>query len=362
MIDILPTLKIWVQEDKPFALARVISTWGSAPRRVGATMLISHDSEIAGSVSGGCIEGSVIEAAVEAISSGSSRLLEYGVSDETAWSVGLSCGGSVRVFVTPWDVLTASVDGPKLLRSVESGRPGVLVSLLRDGADRHTLISADPVSRTIPDTDDILPHERIEAALRARNSELVRKVDSEWFLHVLAPRPRLLIVGASDIAVRLVALAARLNFETVVVDPRAVFTQTDRFDPAPDRLVCDWPQEVIEQETLDEDTFAVLLTHDPKIDDPALHVLLKSPVAYVGALGGARTQKKRRERLRDSGFSTEAVGRIHGPVGLDIDAATPAEIALSILAEVVAVKNRRQAASQALPSRGAHTESGSARS
>jgi xanthine dehydrogenase accessory factor len=263
------------------------------------------------------------------------------VDNETAWSAGLSCGGRVRVVVEPWSQIAGSFEAGLLERTLASGRPFALVTALEESASEHRLF--------FPEQDQqdagaaALPEDIIRRAFEARATGEFASDDRQFFVHVFAPKPRLVIVGGSDIAVSLVALAGTLGFETIVVDPRGVFVRPERFSSPPDRMIEAWPQEALPQLPLDADTFAVLLTHDPKIDDPALHILLDRPVPYIGALGGTRTQEKRRERLTGAGFDARQIGRIHGPVGLDIDAATPAEIALSILAEIIAVRNGKAA-------------------
>ena len=172
----------------------------------------------------------------------------------------------------------------------------------------------------------------------AASSELDENAST--FLHVFTGREVLLVFGATDIATYLVRFAHQVGFQTVVIDPRPAFADAARFDPAPDQILDGWPDEVIERYELTSDTYAVLLSHNPRIDDPALKLLLKSQCRYIGALGGRKTQSARRERMRDAGFSADEIDRIHGPVGLDIGAAGPAEIALSIISEIVAVRNR----------------------
>lgn len=333
--DILSTLQKWHQEGRTFAVARVLSTWGSAPRGAGSTMLISDITEVVGSVSGGCIEGSVIEAAHEVLATGRSRVLTFGVDDEKAWSVGLSCGGRIRVRVDPWSGFVNSGCSGELF----SAGPFVLVTSQNTEEAGHLLMRADgsTLGTGIAPTEELAS--LASTALSERRSQEVEIGGVGMFLHAF-PRPRrLVIIGGADITVQLLALAKPLAFETIVVDPRAVFTSRERFVVVPDHIHTAWPQEVLQSLTLDERTYVVLLTHDPKIDDPALHMLLREPVAYIGALGGRRTQEKRNVRLLEAGFTVEEVRRIHGPVGIDIGADSPAEIAVSILAQIIAVKN-----------------------
>ncbi len=343
--DILPILLNWHEENKIFAVARVLSTWGSAPRRRGATMLISQDMEVVGSVSGGCIEGSVIESALSVLESGVPQVLQYGVDDERAWSVGLSCGGHVRILVETW----SSFEGSGFVEMLQADAPFVLASMMGSDKSSHNVIYRDEsvLEEVMAEMegqrrgDGKTVREAALAAIQERESRELELSDRNIFLHVFPALQRLVIIGGADITARLLALAKEMDFETIVIDPRDVFTSSDRFDVLPDHLVAKWPQDILPSLTLDEDTYAVLLTHDPKIDDPALHVLLERPVAYIGALGGKRTQEKRNNRLLDKGFSQDQIDRIHGPIGVDIGAASPKEIALSIMAEIVAVRNRK---------------------
>ena len=271
MKDLLPTLRQWQSAGRAFALARVVSTWGSAPRRPGAWMGINDRGDMTGSVSGGCVEGAVREAAMEILEGGSARMVEFGIDNASAWTVGLSCGGKLEVVVQrfPEDI------GGQLLEAIDSGNPVTWSFDLASG--RNQLHEG-----TRPDTPDM------------------EMVDTRIIQSI--PRPAtVLIVGGADIAVHLVQLAAQTGFETVLIDPRAVFTSKDRFPVPPTRMFTCWPQEVLPDLPLDADTFAVLLTHDPKIDDPALELLFRSEVPYIGALGGRKTQAKRRERLARKG-------------------------------------------------------------
>ena len=343
MREIREDIVNWESAGQQFALARVIQTWGSSPRQVGAAMIIGPDMAVSGSVSGGCIEGAVITEAEGVLADGVPRKLHYGVSDETAWSVGLTCGGEVSVFVEKhlgqagggsaevWEALRARL---------EANLPAVLLTRLASWEQPHLLI--DPQVAAIVAGDwGAAAGEALAAATSAfstRESEVVTIADESVFVHVFPCKDRLLIVGASHISIPLVRLAKVLGLETVVVDPREVFARRERFPEPPDQLERVWPAKFFESWTIDEGTYAVLLTHDPKIDDEALHHLLRSPAAYIGALGGRRSQQSRATRMREAGFTDDEVARIHGPVGLDIGAESPEEIALSILAEVVAIR------------------------
>lgn len=328
----LPKIRSWKTDGTPFAVARVISTWGSAPRKTGASLLVSANMEIAGSVSGGCIEGSVIEEAKRVLESGSHSFLEYGVDDEKAWSVGLSCGGQIKVLVETWSSIEDAFQPGELLKSLESDERFVLVSTHGATDSSHTLVHSDTKFSGAQSSE-------LKSVFSRSVSSLVESDSETTFYHVFPERKQLIIVGGADITIKLLSLASMFDFETTVIDPRSVFIEPDRFETAPDHVYPQWPQDVMHELDLTANTYAVLLTHDPKIDDPALHALLKSPAVYIGALGGKRTQEKRRKRMKEAGFTSDQISRIRGPVGLDIEASNPREIALSIMAEIIAVQN-----------------------
>ncbi len=294
-------------------------------------MAISSDGDMVGSVSGGCIEGEVREQALTVLAGESARIVEYGIADESAWSVGLSCGGAVRVLIQRFPSV-----GPKWLDAIAAGERNVLASTLQNDEAFNLLIGPNG------ETSGVWPGDTADLIATGSDSDLTSERDIggiRSFVHVVSEPEQVIIIGASDIAVSLVGMAHSLGIDTIVIDPRAVFTDPGRFPVTPTRLETEWPQKVLQHMGKHRNTYAVLLTHDPKIDDPALHILLKSDAAYIGALGSRRTQEKRKERLRKEGFSDAACGRIHGPVGLDIGASNPAEIALSIMAEIVSIRN-----------------------
>jgi xanthine dehydrogenase accessory factor len=347
MRDIWQDLIEWTDAGKPFAVARVVQTWRSAPRSAGAGMLVDETMRVSGSVSGGCIEGAVIEEALEVLQSGTPRKLTYGVEDELALSVGLSCGGQVSVFVEPhWafaeDFGTQAVWGA-LRQSLRDNEPAVLLTRMSGEGSRHLLVR--PESSTVGDwgTAQAEAERLAQEAYDEREPSVLELAGSEVFVQVFPRRDQLLVIGAGHITIPLVQYAATLDFETVVVDPRKVFATTERFPVAPDHLIPKWPQEALAGRSLNKDTYAILLTHDPKIDDPALHLLLKSPVRYIGALGSRRTHAKRCDRLREAGIDEASISRIKGPAGLDIGASTPAEMAISMIAEAIAAKRGKLA-------------------
>jgi xanthine dehydrogenase accessory factor len=339
MRDILPDLDHWRAENKSIALATVIQTWGSSPRRAGAKMAITPDGGIVGSVSGGCVEGAVFEEGVAALKANRPELLHFGVADETAWEVGLACGGSIDVFVKPLDVEFFNA-----LRSVVvKEQPAVTVTVVR-GPD--TLMGREILVRDDEQVFGTLNEEWNAVILNLAKETLAhgepRRVmlneEVEVFMERILPPPTLIAVGGVHIAVALVALAKTLGFRTVVVDPRGAFGNQARF-PHVDQLIQSWPQEAFQQIPITGSTAIAMLTHDPKLDDPALKIALPSPAFYVGALGSKTTQAKRRQRLLDGGLTEAQLERLHGPIGLEIGARTPEEIAMSIMAEVVAARN-----------------------
>ncbi|MGA9191604.1 MAG: XdhC family protein [Anaerolineales bacterium] len=348
MRDIMPSVNAWREKGAQVALATVVETWGSSPRKVGAKMAISGDGDIAGSVSGGCVEGAVVEEALQALKEDRGRLLHFGVADETAWEVGLACGGTIEIFVEPlspdhYDLAAEAVKGDRSVCTVTViGGPeaavGQKASLVLDGSE-----SAIP-----PDESDL--EETLLAAARdalALNRPIRTSIayaadpdqQLDIFTDVTPAPPVLIMVGGVHIAVALGKLAHVLGYRTVVIDPRRSFGSQARF-PEVDQLLTDWPDEVMQNMPLTPSTSVAVLTHDPKIDDRALKVALPSRVGYVGALGSRKTQAKRRERLLDAGLSEAELGRLKGPIGLSIGAQTPEEIALSIMAEIVASRHQ----------------------
>lgn len=340
MREIYPDIEKWEAGGHSIALATVVETWGSSPREAGSAMAIREDLQITGSVSGGCIEGAVIEEAQQVMKSGQARLLEFGVANEDAWAVGLSCGGRIKVLVEP---LPDPAIRESLRQAWNDEKGIILLQKITEGTVSYHLIDPAVTGDEHPGISAELLQGAL-AAYRRRQSLFIEAGDAGYFIQIFPPRPQMIIIGAGHLSVALLPLARELNFRTIVIDPRGVFANESRFPVAPDELLCEWPQEVLPRLTLHEETYAVLLTHDPKIDDPALHILLRSPMAYVGALGSRRTHAKRRERLLESGFSEAEIARIAAPVGLDLGARTPQEIAVSIMAQIV--ERRRKGAEE----------------
>ena len=337
MRDILADVERWRAEGQPVALATVVETWGSAPRQVGAKMALTADGKIAGSVSGGCVETAVVEAGKRVLASGKPQLLHYGVSDETAWSVGLACGGSIDVFVDP----LAPELYERLHAAVEAGRAAAVATVIvgPEGLFGRKLLLVDDGTAlgTLPEE----ARAAADAALAAGASRRVAIPDGEIFIDVLRPPPRLVVVGGVHIAIPLISLAKTLGFQTILVDPRETFGNAARF-PHVDRIVSAWPDRALSEIGLDASTAVAVLTHDPKLDDPALMTALPSPAFYVGALGSSRTQEKRRSRLLAAGLPEAALSRLYAPIGLDIGGRSPEEIALSVIAQIVAARNPKR--------------------
>lgn len=351
MRDIWEKQLIWIQSGIPFVLARVIQTWRSAPRKSGAGMLIGKGMKIEGSVSGGCIEGAVIEEAMEILENGKRKRLVFGVEDETALSVGLSCGGEVSILLEKHWAFSANknikVIWKALQNSISQNNPAVIISMLPDASssssEKQTTFLILPNEKNLDQIQSI-DNELIklaELAYEERENKVVEYERKQYFIQVFPRRDKLLIIGAGHITIPLVRFAKELDFITVVIDPRNVFADPKRFTIPPDKLESKWPEDVLPELSLDEDTYVILLTHDPKIDDPALHILLKNNLAYIGALGSKRTHSKRCARLKEAGFDGASIDRIKGPAGIEIGAQSAAEIALSMITEVVAVKHRK---------------------
>ena len=319
-IEILRTAKEWSDEGRKVALATVSNTWGSAPFPAGSQLAADDQGNFVGSVSGGCIEGAVILEARKSIEDGKIRNLEFSVSDEQAWEVGLACGGTIQVFVEP-----APGEVSEILKADKDKQSVSLVTNLQSG--EHKLYGTDDAP------------EPIQAAMRSDKSGPLK---GEEFVRVFNRPRRLAVVGAVHIAQELVPMARQAGFEVTVIDPREAFATPERFPGV--TLSTEWPDQALQTFDLDPRCAVVTLTHDPKLDDPALDAALKSDCFYVGALGSTRTQAKRVDRLTEAGFDQATIGRIHGPIGLNIGAKSPAEIAVAILAEIVSVQRQAQAA------------------
>lgn len=319
-IDIPRLAKSWLAEGRTIALATVVDTWGSSPVPVGGQMIVADGETFQGSVSGGCIENEVILTAAEVIDGAPPRLLEFGVSHDTAWSAGLPCGGQIEVFV---ERVSPDSDAGFINRIVaaQDAREALVVSRRLDSGERKLF-----------EADDNAP-EPVRDCFNSGHSGVVEIGNARVFLQAVVPRPRIIIVGATHIAQALAALAPVVGMDTVVIDPREAYAMSPRFHGR--NVIIEWPQDAMPGLGLDTYSAIVALSHVAHIDDETLKLAVSGPSRYVGALGSTRNHAKRRERLAAAGLSQQQIDRIHSPVGLDLGARTPEEIALSILAEIV---------------------------
>ena len=290
----------WENTGTEMALAIVLKTWGSSPRQPGSMMLIREDGHLVGSVSGGCVEGAVIVGSRQIMKENKTEVMEFGVADEDAWSVGLSCGGKISVFVCPRNRIEEGLF--QKLCNVKNSRESII-------------LECDTQKGSISIIND-----------KATENKNVFNIK-------VTAKPRLLIVGAVHISQHLIPMAKEAGFDVLLIDPRSHFGTSERF---PDVEVSnDWPDEALKKMKLSDKDCLVTLTHDPKIDDPALQIALASPLFSICCLGSKRTHAARKNRLLNSGITEQQFDQIHGPAGLDINAKTPAEIAVSILAELI---------------------------
>ena len=335
MKDVLETLARWRSEGERVALATVISVQGSAPREEGATMLISAGGKVAGSVSGGCVEAAVAEEAQAVLGGAAPRIVRYGINRNMMWDVGLSCGGSIEVLIANDE---PSVPLP------DATQPAAVCTVVRGpraiGARRLVRATGEGEGSTGDRALDQRIDEIAHAAVESGIAKLHRVGEYEVFVDPLLPDPHLIIVGAVHIAVSLCDLASKAGFAVTVIDPRARLNNRERF-PAAARLAVGWPEDELPGIRLDENTFVAVLTHDEKFDDPTLERVLRHPVRYVGAIGSRKTQTLRNKRLEAAGFPADVIDSVHGPIGLDIGAQSPQEIAVAILAEMIAVRHQR---------------------
>jgi xanthine dehydrogenase accessory factor len=347
MYDVLDDVARWYDDGERFVLATVVGTWLSAPRQPGAAMALTGAGEPVGSVSGGCVEGAVYELGQEVLASGEPTLQRYGVSDDDAFAVGLTCGGIVDIFVEPVDTTTF----PQLADVVTSVRnqepvavatiiagPGVLGAHLVVWPDRAAgSLGTQRLDDAV--TDDVrgmLDH-GATGVLRIGPDGERRQDELSIFVQSFAPSPRMLVFGAIDFARAVARVGKFLGYRVTVCDARGVFATPKRF-PEADEGVVEWPHRYLATAEIDARTVICVLTHDPKFDVPLLEAALKTDAAYIGAMGSRRTHDDRLARLREEGVAEEDLARIASPIGLDIGARTPEETAVSIAAEIVALR------------------------
>jgi xanthine dehydrogenase accessory factor len=306
MREVLGELEQWTREGEDIALATVVETWGSSPRPLGSKMVVTRSGKMAGSVSNGCIEGAVFDEAQKVLQSGKPKLAAFGVADDVAFEVGLACGGHIEVFVQP----------------LAPAHKQLIAMLGRNEAAtlRTNLVTGD-----------------VELTKGAPSgSELARR-DGDDFIEPVRRPAHLVIIGAIHIAIPLHRLAKLMGYRVTVVDARSKFATKERF-PEADELIVSWPDEAMAKLTLDNSTYVVILTHDPKFDLPALRSVLGKEVGYIGAIGSRKTNQNRFDALRAEGFTEEQLSRVHGPVGLDLGGRGAEETALGILAEITATR------------------------
>ncbi len=330
MKDVLETLERWTGEGLRVATATVVSTERSAPRDPGAVLAVSEKGEVAGSVTGGCVEPAVYEEAQAVLAGGPPRLVTYGIADDEAFEVGLPCGGTVQIFV---DALDPSLVAP-IAEAIRGERPVALaVTITGPSAGSKHLVYGDA------GTNGELAG-RARTLLGRGETGILTLGDDEVFVSSFAPRPRLYVFGAIDFAAALARIGRFLGFHVTVCDARAKFATPERF-PEVDELVVDWPDRFLEGSPVDERTAICVLTHDDKFDVPILKVALAGPAGYIGAMGSRRTTERRAERLRAEGVSDEELGRIHAPIGLPIGSRSPEEVAVAIAGQIIAVFNEK---------------------
>ena len=333
MKELLPTIHSWRQEGLGFGRAVLIRAFGSAPRPPGATLLVADDGRIAGSVSGGCVEGACFAEVREARRSGLMRVVRYGITDEQAWDVGLACGSTIDVLIEPdlrpeLEHAARGAGGQAIITRLPDGSPGP-----RDGP--HAPAQGPPAA-----SEDSVPPELQDAlsdALTAGRSTVASSGGLQHFIEVFPLPPRLVVFGAVQEAMPLVRFARELGYRVTVVDARPAFATRERF-PEADELLVGWPDEVADSLALGSSDSVAVLSHDPKLDEPAIVAAIRAGSRYVGAIGSRRTQANRRERLEAAGLSQAELERLRGPIGLALGGRDPAEVALAIMAEVVATR------------------------
>lgn len=326
MDEILNKSLDWLGAGHQVALATVVATWGSSPLPVGSQMAINDRGNFTGSVSGGCIESFIVSEAIDIIKTGQSRLIEYGVSDEQAREVKLACGGAIKVFV---EIAPSRKDMERMVNE----QPIARVVDMASGVS--CLLKQNRTSGPLELSAELLA--KAQQLLNLDSCDVIFSGSERYFLRTYAPPRKVVIIGAVHIAQALIPMLRTAGFEIVVVDPRPLFTRGDRISGV--TVITKQPARLFPEFQLDNRTAVVALAHDPDLDDPAIKAALHSEAFYVGALGGKRNSRKRLDRLAESGFSNKDLARIHAPIGLDIGGRSPAHIAVSILAEIIAVGN-----------------------
>ncbi len=342
MREVFAEIETWRKEGKSVAIATNVKKDGVLLRPLGAKMAMTTAQDIAGSVTGGCIEGAVYEEAQAVIKSGAPKFLHYGVtSKETPWEVGLSCGGSLDVFVESLDSPQWRALYPMLKTCLDENRLAAVATVITgDGLGNKILVWSDgqtlgSLGSTVLDAD-VVNWARKQMRVQETGWRSFGAVDV--FVDILSPPSRMIVIGAVHIAIPLVTLAKTLGYHTIVVDPREAFATHERF-PHVDELITEWPSDALEKLRPDESTYIAVISHDEKLDNPALKVALATPARYVGVLGTRKNLGQRFAALRELGVTDEQLARLHAPIGMRLGAVSPEEIALSILAAMVATKH-----------------------
>ena len=346
MRDVLNDLEAWWRTGEVAGLGTVVATWKSAPRQPGAAMLVGPDGTAVGSVSGGCVEGAVYELADAARGTLRPVLQRYGVSDDDAFSVGLTCGGIIDVFVEPVSRETFPELG-EVIEDIRAGRPVAVATLISGVEDERVgarlVVRPETVTGTLGSArlDDAVRDDARGLLLQGSTGVLHYGPDGERrgddvsvFVASYAPKPRMIVFGAIDFAAAVARIGAFLGYRVTVCDARPTFATKKRF-PDADEVVVAWPHRYLAQTEVDERTVVCVLTHDPKFDVPLLEVALRLPLAYLGAMGSRRTNDDRAQRLKELGFTDAELARLHAPIGLDVGGRTPEETAVSIAAEII---------------------------
>jgi xanthine dehydrogenase accessory factor len=349
--DILDMISKWWDADESFGLATVVRTFSSAPREPGAAMAVAPAGEVVGSVSGGCVEGAVYELASAVTASGQAVLQRYGISDDTAFSVGLTCGGIIDIFVEPISrstfpqlasVAAAVAEGTPVAVATVIAGPGRVgarrvIWNAGDGDSAGTLGSGDRLDQAVDDDARGMLAQGL-TGVRQYGPEGERRLDDlSVFVQSFTPAPQMLVFGAIDFAAAVARAGKFLGYHVTVCDARPVFATASRF-PDADEVVTDWPHRYLSGISTDARTVICVLTHDPKFDVPLLEVALRRPAAYIGAMGSRRTHEDRLARLREAGLTASELARLRSPIGLDLGARTPEETAVAIAAELIQLR------------------------
>jgi len=346
MKELLPDIERWREAGKKVAIATVVQAYGSAPRRPGAKMAIAEDGEFVGSVSGGCVENDVVEHARQVLEEDHPRLVPYGISDEMAFNVGLACGGQIEVFIQPFGRAFPTEKPVAFAYVVDGDGQGNGLLAWEFGKHRGSLGQGEAFDERV--ARDAM------ARLRAGRSGQITYDDAPGgplrvFVDTYPAQPTIVIFGGVHIGVALAHLAkAAGGFRVIVVDARGAWATPTRFADA-DEIHVMHADDYLRQHPLGSNTYVAVLSHDPKLDDPALFGALQSDARFVGAIGSPKTQRERRERLKAAGLTEAQVARIHGPIGLDLGAQSPEEIGVAVLAQIIAAKNGKLAAPEQRP-------------